>query len=617
MDRNATSPRRSDRIWVIAIGLAVALGAAVRVWAALQWRMNFDSDEAIFALMARHILQGQFTPVVYGTEHLGSIESIISAGAMAIAGPSVPVFRSSAVALMIIFLILSAVYISRHWGLRVAFLATTFLALPGFHVLEWTFQPIGDYAVMLATGVAILLLAERLPQASPKRLGIILAIGLLAGLGLWSNQMEVVFLAAAFLPLGLRSEEWRIMRGKAAAVGRRLTKTPEAWVFGAATFLAGILVIAAFFVSGCEPSWRFAKVQWGAKLTLGAVVVLLTAIAFLVSKRKQERIGDGLVLTLGSLIGSAPLWASWLTSDLRPVNVIHRSCPTGVDSRLLLLLKQIFPALWGVPELALLRTQPVWVLTLWGLVIAFIALSIAWFLGSRWGVITRVWCWAPTLEGQAASLSVLVLFAGPIGLSVLGSNTVDIYSVRHLIIAWLASAIIFSLAIDRVLSVRWRLGVAIGCLWIGWLALAALSNANGHWRVKFTPYSTADVNQLVSTLAAQGVDSGYADYWGAYTVDYLSGERITIAPYNGIDRYRAYSEYVGGKDTIAFVFPTARAPKSGAGPRALADFLKLPNEFSGEGPAKSSIIQAVEVGTVRDFRTIGPWDVWIVSRSDN
>ena len=576
--------------------------------------MNFDSDEAVFALMARHMLQGQFTPVVYGTEHLGSIESILSAGAMAIAGPSVPVFRSSAVALMIIFLILSAVYVSRHWGLRVAFLATTFLALPGFHVLEWTFQPIGDYAVMLATGMAILLLAERFPPAGPKRLGVILAVGLLAGLGLWSNQMEVVFLAAAFLPLGLGSAEWKTIRGKAAGIGHNLTKMPEAWIFGVATFLAGLLAVAAFFISGCEPSWRFARVQWGAKLLLAAVVVLLTALAFLVSTRRQQRIGEGLALALGALLGAAPLWVSWLTTELRPVNVIHRSCPTGIGNRGLLLMTQIFPALWGVPEVAQLRTQPLWALALWGLVIAFIALSLVWFIGSRWGLVKRVWCWAPALGDQAASVSLLILFASPVALSVLGSNTVDIYSVRHLIIAWLASAFIFGLALDRALSVRWRLGVAMGCLWIGWVALAALSTANGDWRVKFTPYARGDVDELVSILASQGVDLGYADYWGAYTLDYLSGERILIAPYDGIDRYPTYTKYVRGKDTIAFIFPAERSPDQASGLDGLASLLRLPNDVSGEGPASGYIVDGLSHSKLTTVLHTGTWEVWIVSR---
>lgn len=51
----------------------------MQAWAALQWRANFDSDEAIFGLMARHKLQGRPPTYMYGGRYLES-EALLGAG---------------------------------------------------------------------------------------------------------------------------------------------------------------------------------------------------------------------------------------------------------------------------------------------------------------------------------------------------------------------------------------------------------------------------------------------------------------------------------------------------------------------------------------------------------
>ncbi len=171
LDPHNPDARQHDRRWFVLIGAAVAVGAAVRIWAALQWQMNFDSDEALFALMAKHMMHGFFSPVEYGTQHHGTLESLLSAGFMSLFGQSVPVFRLSAVVFMTTFLILAAYYFRTHWGKRVAFLATLFLAVPGFHILEWNYQPIGGYSVMMASGMGVLILADRIPSEGAWRRG--------------------------------------------------------------------------------------------------------------------------------------------------------------------------------------------------------------------------------------------------------------------------------------------------------------------------------------------------------------------------------------------------------------------------------------------------------------
>ncbi len=181
----------------------------MRLWAALQWRMNFDSDEAIFALMARHILGGQFSPLLYGTNHIGSLESVLSAIPMSVLGQSVPVFRSSTLLLMVLFMAIQSLYVWRRWGGRSAFITSLFIALPGFHILEWSFQPIDALGALLSCGLGVILLSDRIPLGDRQRIVRLFVLGVLGGVGLWSNQMMVIFLIAAFIPQFLGSSEWK------------------------------------------------------------------------------------------------------------------------------------------------------------------------------------------------------------------------------------------------------------------------------------------------------------------------------------------------------------------------------------------------------------------------
>jgi hypothetical protein len=60
------------------IGLLVFLAIATRLWAAARWSANFDSDEAIIGLMARHILRGQVPIYYYGQNYLGSLDALLA-----------------------------------------------------------------------------------------------------------------------------------------------------------------------------------------------------------------------------------------------------------------------------------------------------------------------------------------------------------------------------------------------------------------------------------------------------------------------------------------------------------------------------------------------------------
>ena len=136
--------------------------------------------------------------------------------------------------------------------------------------------------------------------------------------------------------------------------------------------------------------------------------------------------------------------------------------------------------------------------------------------------------------------------------------------------------------------------------------------ASSSWNIKFTTYNEIDITSLESHLASQSVTHGYADYWGAYTLDFLIKERLTIAPYNGLNRIPSYSKMVKKASPIAFIFPREHAP-SGDDRDALCNHLAQEHVYSGEGPAKPDILERCRSAGEVSRTEVAVWEIWILT----
>lgn len=583
----------------------------IRGWAASQWMSNFDSDEAVFGLMAKHILEGKFTPTLYGTHNLGSAESVLAAAVFRLFGISVVSLRLSPLIMLCAFLGLHAWYVWRVWGRLPSGISTAFLAVPGFHVLSWTYQPIGAYAALLLFGTAALLLGSRVDaDTSSYRMG---ALGLVAGLGLWSNQMAVVYLIAASAPIVLASEEWSgVYRRIRVFIVNRLG-LPASEVLLASVFGFGLLAVLAFFSGACQPAWQYRRAQ-----TLSRLILLISGVAlalglFIASKRKLRFVLLAASSMAGFVIGLVPLWSSWLSGAQPPALAIRPSCPTSALGHSQLLVESILPELFGVRELSFLHElAPILLgLTLFVLVLSLVALaSVLWgFRRTLWGLLS-IRPRPAVVEGSQTTVTLVFLL--PIALSLLGNNTVDVHSIRHLLPTWHAAAIIFGLFASQIIVARGRWFILPLWIWIGFLAFTNLSYATQHWPMKFTRFDPTAIAALEDHLSRNSATSGYADYWGAYAIDFLSNERLTLAPYNGISRISSYSEAVGAASIRAFVLPTGWILPSGEKTDLLVDFIARENAVSGEGPAFEGVFEWIRGARTISRRTIAAFDVWIL-----
>lgn len=179
-----------------ALTLALSLGLALKVTLLVLEVVPFNADEAVVALMARHILQGQRPVFFYGQAYLGSLDAWLIAGAFALAGQAVWVMRAVQSALYL------GVIATTFWlGLRVyanrwiAGVAAVLLAVPTVLVSLYTTATIGGYGETLLIGNLLLVVTLGMNEPTARR-GWLLAFGwgLLAGLGWWTFPLIGVYL---------------------------------------------------------------------------------------------------------------------------------------------------------------------------------------------------------------------------------------------------------------------------------------------------------------------------------------------------------------------------------------------------------------------------------------
>jgi 4-amino-4-deoxy-L-arabinose transferase-like glycosyltransferase len=193
--------------------LLLAAAVALRVAGAWLYRHSYNPDYGIVGLMVRHIAAGQGVPVFfYGQDYMGSLEPAFSALLGRLFG--VTGFTVCLGTALLGAAITPVVYAwGRDLGGRTAGLAAALFCLIGpdgyFHYLA---SPRGGYAVTLLFGTLILWQACRLGRR--ERAGARVpgawygVLGLLAGLGIWSNFLIApALIAGGLVYLGLAG--WR------------------------------------------------------------------------------------------------------------------------------------------------------------------------------------------------------------------------------------------------------------------------------------------------------------------------------------------------------------------------------------------------------------------------
>lgn len=291
------------------ISAVMLLAAAWRIIFFFWDVIPFNSDEAVVALMARHILMGERPIFFYGQAYMGSLDAFLVAAGFSLFGQQVWVIR------LVQMLLYLAILITVIWIGREAFgswtpgiLAGTLLAVPTVNVTLYTTATLGGYGEALLIGCLVILTALRVVHRRVQGEGNAAALpvwqfalcGVLAGFGLWANGLSLVFSApaAVYLLWAL----WKYRRG---------------WLAGF------VLVAGGGFLLGSLPWWYFAAVNGPTHLInelFGSAVSVETGPWLAVV---GQHVINFLLLGLSVTFGFRPPWnVEWLAAPLLPLALI-------------------------------------------------------------------------------------------------------------------------------------------------------------------------------------------------------------------------------------------------------------------------------------------------------
>jgi hypothetical protein len=477
----------------VVTAVAVVLGLVLRLWYLLHVPTN--ADEAIVGFMANGILHGHFFAFYWGQAYGGG-EPYVVAVMFFLFGHSAFVLGLTGVLLSAITAILTWRAARRLVRFRelAALTGALVWVIPDAAVSNST-REFGFRGVTMVCGVACVLLALRLLDGY-RSWPDVCALGLFAGLGWWSSPEIAYFL----LPAGL------MVVGAVVSDG-------QSWRWWVPRVAAAV---AAFFV-GALP-WLWANAQSG------------------FASLKPSSFPNSAITTLNT-----GFWGR--------LNIFGRlSLPIGLDLRRLGSGTFLFGGTGAGLRHALGAGVTVVVLVLTGAAVVFCALR-----GGRWLAMAATVLAFPFLfAGQPGtwfwSDGRYIVFLGPLlalnvapGLEELtarlaGNRSNAVSRGANLATLTLGAALVMSMVL-ALFALAGDNQTSVSALASGW------GNPN------------APVDRAITTLQAAGVQDGFADYWVAYKLDFLSNQTLVVTPAKGdVDRQKDFDRQVAAAPQQAWIF---------------------------------------------------------------
>ncbi len=172
------------------------------------------SDDAIPALMGKHIAEGKVPPVCfYGQLYLGSLSSHFFALVFKIFGYSMLALKSATLLIFLGFMVVQFLLLKEVFSFYFALAITFFYSLPFPQLVTAGLDNTSAYPLVLLLGAAILYLAHLISFNGREKL--VPALGFLAGLAFWTHQLTAAFILTGFLILlfkkRIRIKSWIVL----------------------------------------------------------------------------------------------------------------------------------------------------------------------------------------------------------------------------------------------------------------------------------------------------------------------------------------------------------------------------------------------------------------------
>ena len=512
---------------LLSLLVVAALTVTIRLPFLLHGDRFFDSDEAVEGLMARHVLKGELPVFLWGQRYKGVPEVYLNAAVFAVTGSSVVALKATTLACFALAVCLQFLLVARMFSHRVAWMATALLVVGPPSLVLWTLSANPEVVLTLLAGAAMgLALLEW--ERSGSRLSLAIAAGAV-GFGLWVHQYILYYVVALaayamWTSAALRTRLREIAAGHGLPLWLRVA-TAAVGAIAAVYFALGLM---AFVTSGFDVTigGLFIGLKNPQKLwrLSAALLILYGGTRFagqLVQPNHRDERPLALAGLIGFLIGYAPVLAANHGSLSLPLTRMDASDLVHATATIATF---IVPMALGfrTPSTEWLPVSPWFGLILAGLV------SLSFFALRRRGI-------PPFFH--------IFLVAVPIVFVASGSYH-DPQSYRYVMPLFGALPVVLAVGIDQMGQ---------------WSKLAAAA-AFGSLLVMFAAQELAWYQRLVpdtrspaalECFASNGVRGALADYWMSYKLTFLSGERVIVAPTNGVDRYPPYTEFVRSLDLPA------------------------------------------------------------------
>ncbi|MFZ9595147.1 MAG: ArnT family glycosyltransferase [Bdellovibrionia bacterium] len=511
------------------------------------WQFGLSSDSALIGLMSRSILERGERPIfVWSVGYQGILlEAYATALAFSLFGTTPQILNLFNTLCLIGVFAAFFLYIRQLFQTPVALLSVLFLALstPSFYALAMRTQP--NYTETFLFGLLLCFLSDSLLQhfyidrkaLDQKSSTSLFFFGLIAGFGAYTYGQIGFFLAAIALQVSLAY--FRHLKTLSSLKQDTVLKYKSVQlisiVFGL-HFLFGLI----FFLLNQQSILFFGKKIGFSSPTMMVVSVALFALGAgidlwlrLKRDRKSILLGSGLAL-IGYLIGKSP---QYYYVYVQKGTLAHK---TALRGGVVIFLERLKYAFWGTVSFLNLdltrgahQALGVGLLFFLGLGLYYAYHRVRDFISGRLP--------APSIR-KFSPLLLLPAVVLPIFCS--ASSVTDALSARYTLVLLLHYALVFSLGIVYWIEIKSFLRFA--ALALGSILLInnvhtlqmSLKNSEQGWRRELA---------VLDQLQARGIHRGYADYWLAYGLTFLSHEKFIWEP--------LYSNY------CPFYGPLVRAEK--------------------------------------------------------
>ena len=190
---------------VLAILLLLLVATVVRWPYLLNGERMVSSDDAVSALMGKHIAEGKLPPICYyGQRYLGSLSSHVYALFFLAFGYSIPVLKFATFLFYLGFIVVQFLLLKDVFSFSFAVVASLLYGLPFGQLLLVSLDNTSAYGLVLFLGAALIHTAHTI--AVKKNLRRLPLLGFLMGLAFWTHQILASFILVALLILVFKAK---------------------------------------------------------------------------------------------------------------------------------------------------------------------------------------------------------------------------------------------------------------------------------------------------------------------------------------------------------------------------------------------------------------------------